>query len=158
METKNKMNQEQILNDEFQNLRKEIVDRYDALGLRASGEFERELQIDQRGLSISLYGASYTEQLVNGREPGRFPPIEAIEAWIGYKGIQAVDISVSSLAFLIARKIAREGTEIFKQGGTDLIDSIVTPERIQSIIDKVSVFYVNDFVLNVTNVFKEIAV
>ena len=47
------------------------------------------------------------------------------------------NISISSLAFLIARKIAREGTKYFKQGGTDLVDAVYTEQRIQMIINKV---------------------
>jgi len=151
------MTPEQILADEFDSLRLDIIAKHDELGMRASGDFANSLENVQNRLSISLIGNSYVEQLVNGRAPGKFPPLEEIEKWIEDKGIQAIDISVSSLAFLIARKIAREGTEYFKQGGTDLLDSVITPERIQSIIDKVSVFYVNDFVLKVTRELKAIS-
>ena len=80
----------------------------------------------------------YTEQLIFGRRPGKFPPIAAIEKWIMDKGITLEGkITASSLAFLIARKIAKEGTKYFQQGGTDLIESVITPQRIQSIISKV---------------------
>tara|TARA_R110002167_G_scaffold81296_2_gene222669 strand:+ start:4291 stop:4758 length:468 start_codon:yes stop_codon:yes gene_type:complete len=149
--------QEQILSDEFEQIRFDLIKRYDELGMRASGDFEKSLEVKQNKLSAELWGNHYIEQLVNGREPGKFPPIAAIEKWIGDKGISAFDISVSSLAFLIARKIAREGTEIFKKGGTDLVDSVITPERIQGIIDKVGRFYINEFTLNITNILKEVA-
>ena len=151
------MTPEQILSDEFEQLIQDLITRHDELGMRSSGDFADSLENVQNRLSISMYGNHYVEQLVNGREPGTFPPVAAIEKWIEEKGIAAIDISVSSLAFLIARKISREGTEYFKQGGTDLIDSVITPERIQTIIDKVSTFYVSDFVLNVTNELKQLA-
>ena len=151
------MTNEDILLAEFESLRDDIIHKYDELGMRASGDFANSLEIKQDRMHIELWGNHYVEQLVNGRAPGRFPPVEAIAKWIDDKGIQALDISVSSLAFLIARKISQEGTEYFKQGGTDLIDSVVTPKRIQSIIDKVSQFYVDDFVLNVTNELKALA-
>lgn len=151
------MTQEQILSDEFESIRLDLIAKHDELGMRASGSFADGLENEQNGLSIALYGNHYIEQLVNGREPGKFPPIDAIKQWIDDKGIQSLDISVSSLAFLIARKIANEGTEYFKQGGTDLIDAVITPERIQSVIDKVSVFRVNEFVLTVTNELKALA-
>ena len=146
------MNDEDILMAEFESLRDDIINKHDELGMRASSDFANNLEIRQDRMHIELWGNHYVEQLVNGREPGRFPPVEAIAKWI-----QALDVSASSLAFLIARKISQEGTEYFKQGGTDLIDSVITPQRIQSIIDKVSQFYVNDFVLNVTNELKALA-
>ncbi|MCR5863059.1 hypothetical protein LRS05_13395 [Flavobacterium sp. J372] len=46
------------------------------------------------------------------------------------------DTSLSSLAYLIARKIARKGWKP-KAGYEDVINAVATPERIQSIIDKV---------------------
>lgn len=153
------MTDEQILEAEFQKLRADIIEKYDELGMRASSRFERELEVEVDGLTARLTGVHYTEYLVDGREPGKQPPIKVIEEWIVDKGIANQiegQITVSSLAYLIARKIGREGTEYFKQGGTDLIDSVVTPERIQSIIDKVSVFYMNRFVSDIVDVFKEL--
>ena len=106
----------------------------------------------------SIFGNAYTEQLVNGREPGKFPPISVITKWINDKNISPTDnISVSSLAFLIARKIAQEGTKYFKDGGTDLIESVITPSRIQRIVDNVSEFHISSFVSDITNVFKQVA-
>lgn len=63
----------------------------------------------------SLYGQSYLFQLKHGRKPGRFPPIDSILDWIRIKGIIANDgvTNDRSLAFLFARKIAREGTDIY---------------------------------------------
>ena len=46
-------------------------------------------------------------------------------------------ITISSLAFLIARKIANEGWKRERFGGVELISTIVTDERIQMIIDDV---------------------
>lgn len=153
------MSAEEILKIEFDKLRADIIARYDALGLRASGQFEKDLQNKTTGLTGLLVGSHYTEQLVNGRPPGKYPPIDIIREWVEKKPIQIIGerISVSSLAFLIARKIAREGTEIYKKGGSDLISSVITPERVQSIIDKVTRFNVQQFSTEVSNIFKEFA-
>lgn len=152
-----------ILHMEFELLKRDLVKRYDELGMRASGKFENELevQVSESGSSITatLDGAHYTKQLVDGRRPGAFPPIQEIEQWIIDKGIQPIeeDLTTSTLAFLIARKIAREGTKYFQNGGTDLVDSVVTPQRIQSIIDKVSDFNVTSFVDGLTEELRKIA-
>jgi hypothetical protein len=137
------MTTQELLQVEFESIKKDLIDKHNELKMKASGKWQSTLNVEISGnddLTIArIYGEHYTEQLVYGREPGKFPPIKAIEKWIYDKGIQAIgkQIKISSLAFLIARKIAKEGTEYFKQGGTDLVSSVYTPERIQSIIDKV---------------------
>ena len=166
------MTSEEVLLSEFEKLKDEVVERYDQLGMRASGNFQQGMEVQGEGLTVRLLSEHYVDYLVDGRGPGKFPPIDIIEKWIEDKGIVSRiegDISVSSLAFLIARKIAggpypenykgdREGgTRYFKQGGTDLIDSVVTPERIQSIIDKVSVFNASIFTTRFTKLFQELA-
>lgn len=149
----------QILEKEFEAIQRDLIAQYDKLGMRASGQWANTLDTQVTGLSAKIVGQDYTEFLVDGRKPGKFPPIAKIEQWIKDKGIKPIEASmkISSLAFLIARKISREGTEYFKQGGTDLIDAVITPQRIQGIIDKVSTFFISDFVLNVTNQLKEVA-
>lgn len=129
----------EILQSEFDELAKDFVKRYDELGMRASGRWANELEqtVTENGSKFKavVSGAAYSRQLVNGRAPGKFPPIGAIQQWIKDKGIRS-NIKPESLAFLIARKIAREGTKYYPRG-TDLIDSVYTDERIQKIINKV---------------------
>lgn len=70
-------------------------------------------------VSVSL--ADYWKYLEYGRKPGKFPPISAIENWIKVKRILPHSITLKSgktvlptipqLSFLIARKIARDGTK-----------------------------------------------
>lgn len=147
----------EILKTEFEALREELKEKHLQLGMKASGQWIESLDNKSQRLSGQLWGEPYTEQLVNGRAPGKFPPIAMIEKWIYDKGITPDGIKISSLAFLIARKIANEGTEYFKQGGTDLVDAVITPKRIQEIIDKVSEFHINSFLSEVTGVFKQMA-
>lgn len=62
---------------------------------------------------ISL--ASYWKYVEYGRKPGRFPPIQNIYSWIDKKPVMPRPIkglkapSRKQLAYLVARKIAREG-------------------------------------------------
>lgn len=66
-------------------------------------------------VSISL--EDYWYYVENGRKPGRFPPIDKILEWIKVKPVIPYTDSrgrlptEEQLAFLIARKIANEGTE-----------------------------------------------
>jgi len=78
--------------------------------------------------------------LETGRKSGKQPPIETIKQWIQDKGVFTAilqQISISSLAFLIARKIGREGWKREQHGGVNLISEVVTDERIQRIINEV---------------------
>jgi len=134
------MTVEQVLEKEFISLQEDFVKKYDELGMRSSGEWSESLEHPVTPTSAKIIAEDYTTQLVKGRRPGSFPPIDAIKKWIVDKGIVnniKGNISISSLAFLIARKIAREGTKYFKQGGTDLVDAVYTEQRIQMIINKV---------------------
>lgn len=149
----------EILDKEFNLIKDDLIKKYDELGMRASGQWAKTLNVQTSGLTTKLFGQSYTEQLVFGRKPGKFPPIALIEQWIHDKGIKPIEenMKISTLAFLIARKISEDGTQYFQQGGTELIDSVITPARIQSIINKVSVFQINEFVLRFTNELKTLA-
>lgn len=58
-------------------------------------------------IHITSVGIDYLYYLDQGRGPGKFPPVDKIEAWVANK---PVDID----PFLVGRKIAREGTTIYK--------------------------------------------
>lgn len=138
-----------ILTEEFNLLKEELIAKYDEKGMRASGNWANSLEVTVTGgLSAKLIGDEYSEQLEYGRKSGKQPPSQAIEQWIRDKGIMSRivgKISISSLAYLIARKIAREGWRREGYGGVELISEVVTPERIQKIIDRVSDSYIHLF-------------
>ena len=156
------MTSEEIIQKEFEQIKKDLIIRYQELGMKASGKWENsEINIDASNTNInaSIVGENYTKQLIFGREPGGFPPTKAIEDWIIAKGITPIEknLKISSLAFLIARKIAKEGTKYYQQGGTDLIESVITPERLDKIINQVGVINVNKTVTTLTTYLKNIA-
>ena len=153
------MNASSKLKEEFESLKDDLIERYNELGMKASGNWGETLNVEVKGLTATIYGENYTEQLVEGRAPGKFPPIEAIRQWIQDKGITPFDnISISSLAFLIARKIANDGTKYYQDGGTDLVSAVITPQRIQQIIDNVSEFSINNFYSEISKVLEDIKV
>jgi hypothetical protein len=128
----------EIFDREFNSLMEDLIKEYDRLGMRASGNWEDSLEVQTTEESGKIIGEKYSEQLEYGRRSGGFPPVQAIEKWIIDKGIVSKiqgEISVSSLAFLIARKIAREGWNREGFGGVELISNVVTDQRMQKIID-----------------------
>lgn len=130
------------LSEQFELLKQDLIVAYDRKGMRASGDFANSLEVVMLGMKAQLWGNAYAQQLETGRNAGRFPPISAIEKWIDDKNISARlngEITKSQLAFLIARKIAKEGWNRSGFGGVELISEVITTERIQKIIDEVGV-------------------
>lgn len=95
---------------------------YRAEGLKASGNWEKELEynvdVSTKRINITIDGAPYTEQLIRGRRKTKTstrgnPTLrEAIRQWINDKGLNPTDITKDSLAFLISRKIHRDGIKV----------------------------------------------
>lgn len=122
-----------IISDEYINeLMTEVASRFLIpkfleLGMNASGEWIDSIETSASNNVGKIRGRDYTEYLKNGRKPGKMPPIAPIERWaqvkLGLRGAQA-----KSAAFAIAKKIAKEGTEYYKQGGTELLDILESQE------------------------------
>ena len=148
----------QVLSKQFEALKKDLIIAYDAKGMRASGKFADSLEVRVEGLTAQLWGENYAQQLETGRKSGKFPPIDAIKKWIEEKGIASRiqgEISVGSLAFLIARKISREGWKREQFGGVELISQVVTDQRMQKIIDEVGVEQALKYTTEITKMIEE---
>lgn len=155
----------EILQQEFDALKTELIAKYDELGMRASGNWADSLEVVVSVNNAKIIGESYSEQLEYGRKAGGSTGTgktfsEAIEQWIKDKGIAnriEGEISVSSLAFLIVRKIMREGWKREEYGGVNLITQVITPERIQQIIDRIGVEHTAGFIRDITTFLKQAA-
>jgi hypothetical protein len=148
-----------ILKNELELLKTELIKEYDILGMRASGKWADALEVQTTETSGKILGLNYSEQLEFGRRAGKAPPRQAIEQWIRDKGLASRiegQISVSTLAFLIARKIAREGWKREGFGGVELISKVVTAERIQKILDKVGFEYRLEFQSSIIKELKQL--
>lgn len=153
------MSTESILSKEFELLKSDLIDLYDAKKMRASGKFADSLEVIVNENNAKLLGEDYSQQLETGRQAGKFPPIQDIKKWILEKGVFASalqTISISSLAFLIARKIAREGWKRERFGGIELISSVVTDQRIQKIIDEVGAVFAVRYTSEIIKLIKEL--
>lgn len=118
-----------------------LIENYNKLGLRASGEWEKSLngthEETDTGIKVIISGAKYTEQLSIGRKPGKMPPRQVILDWIREKNIQS-ELKPQTLAYLIQRKIGTEGIKVpnkYNRGG--LITDVLTNERINDLIKNV---------------------
>ncbi len=106
--------QREVLKQFLESVKADLISEQADRGITASGESAASLTVSLIGRNgVVLTGADYFLYQVRGRGPGRFPPFEAIKQWIKDKQLRFTNITEDSLAFLIARKIARQGTDIF---------------------------------------------
>ena len=143
----------EVLAAEFALLKADIIAAYEASGQVVSGNWSATVTAEPTAQGYSITAAGY----LNGRKLGKAPPSEAIEQWIKEKGIASrleKGMSVSSLAFLIARKIAREGWKP-KPGTLNPVEAVVTPQRIQQMLDKVGSVYITDVTTQIINYLKQ---
>lgn len=95
-------------------------------------------RVEVNGDSGKLLAADHFKYLVQGRGPGKFPPPDKMLEFVQnnpqvYWDAQRVfaNITEQGLAFIIGRKIAREGTDIFtgKKQGINLQGAIEAPKE-----------------------------
>lgn len=121
----------------------DIAQRHIDLGMKASGDFVRSLELREIENGAEIWGADYTKYLVNGRNPGKMPPKDAIVRWLmdkfGYD-----EKTAEKIAFPVRKKIAKEGTKWHNEESR-LIDAVLNDERIEKILDKLRIVMI-DFV------------
>jgi hypothetical protein len=113
------MTRDEIIQSSFQQLIDNIAAAHVAAGQKVSGTTIGSLEIQSvTAMGGQLWGASYIGVLDKGRRPGKFPPIAPIEQWVIARQIHtAWGMTSKSAAFIIARKIAQEGSTLYRQGG-----------------------------------------
>lgn len=131
------MDVKKIVDEELNALRLRIIDNHLKAGQKASGKTIASLRVESDDNGGTLYGRKAFGTLETGRRGGKVPKgfYRIIYQWMQDKGIQVE--RPKSFAYLVARKIAREGTKLYRQGGRDDIYSNEIPKTIESIGDKV---------------------
>lgn len=109
----------EVLNEMCEALIDEYRSELERNGHSATGELANSITFDitlsDNTFEITFDLADYWIYVENGRGPGKFPPPSSILDWIHAKNILPHEINgklptENSLAFLIGRKIANEGT------------------------------------------------
>ena len=126
-------------------LKADLIKAYNESGLKASGEFERQLETEATNEKAILYGAYHSQFMELGRRPGKRPPIAVMLKWIEDKKITpSPGMTKKALAFLIARKIGREGIKVpNKYNAVNVISKVITDERIMELISQLKFVEVN---------------
>lgn len=123
-----------IINEELLKLKDVIAANMQAQGLNASGKTSKSLEIVQNENGTALVGRSFFSVLETGRKAGKVPKNfrQIIEKWATDKGLTfETPAKLRSFSYLVARKIAAEGTKQYRTGRrtdvfTDAINETVT--------------------------------
>lgn len=157
------MEKEQIYMKYLERLRLKLIAKYEQLGLRASGKYEDELEPVVQGDKLIMLGAFHSQFMEHGREPGKFPPRKVIEDWIETKSSLPAEFKEkkSQFAFLIARKIAKEGIKVpneFNAGGviSEVVDEFLGND-INEMLNELGEIYLRRLQSDVLQIFKEVA-
>ncbi len=144
-------------------LKNKLIQKYDELGLRASGEFENELEYKVEKDNLKILGAPHSYYMDKGRASGGFPPISTIEDWIENKDNlpPIFKEKKKQFAFLIARKIANEGIQVpNKYNKGHVVDEVVNSflaEDIHHMIEEFGIENLGRIRASVANIFKQVA-
>ena len=119
-----------ILQNNIEKLKDNIISRHVAAGQVASGRtkagFEVKILTPNHG---QLLGYSYSGVLEQGRRGGKIPKEFRliIERWAIAKGITfSSEADRSRFAYFVSQKIRREGTKLYRSGGSiDIFSSAI---------------------------------
>lgn len=129
-----------IVFEELEDLRKRIISNIDSSGRRASGRTSESMRTDVSENRGVLFGRMAFGTLETGRKPGKVPAgfYQIIKQWVIDKGISFDSQSErNSFAYLVSRKIAREGTQLNRRGADTDVYTAEVPETISRIKDRV---------------------
>lgn len=105
--------------------------------------FDIQINLADQNYQFQLNMAPYWEALDKGRAAGKQPPTKEIKKWLQQPNVKSKfgmensdlslrtlkDYQLNGLAYVIARKIGREGTE-----ATNFYSAVVTEERINQLV------------------------
>lgn len=109
------MSFETLTHKHLTNLKSEIQAVMASKNLDNTGEASQSLEISGN----QLIGLDYIFYLDKGRSPGKFPPVQNLRDWVESKlGLSSKESK--SVAFLIGRKMANEGSGIYRNNAKGL--------------------------------------
>lgn len=124
----------ELVSSELEALKHTVIENQKNSGQVASGRTIASMKVEVTEEGGVLWGRSPFGTLETGRKPGKVPAgfWKIIRQWMDDKGIQVQ--KPDSFAYLVARKIANEGTQLFRNGGRD---DIYSPE-VKDTVERVS--------------------
>lgn len=130
-----------VITDELQRLAQRISDNIERNGQRASGKTQASLEVVDDGDAVALLGRKAFGVMETGRRGGRVPRnfADILLQWSIDKSIQFdSDRERKSFAYLLAKKIQKEGSQLFRDKGRADVYSNEIPIAIENIARRLS--------------------
>lgn len=133
-----------ILNEELESLRQRIIRNHIRAGQKASGRTIASLRVEVNDDNGTLFGRQAFGVLETGRKPGKVPKgfYQIIQQWVQDKRIHVNN--PKSFSYFVARKIAQEGTQLYREGGRADIYSPEIEKTIQNIMNRAFAIFKDD--------------
>lgn len=130
-----------------------VIPDFDSRDHNASGKWKNTLGVRSETSKGVITGMDYTQFLIDGRKPNKDQSPEALSHFARWAGhyifkpwIQNKGLNLNPYA--VAYIIAKEGTKIHKEGGSDFLEILESKEVQEFILkklgDKITVRVVND--------------
>lgn len=131
----------ELVASELEALKQRIIENHLSAGQVASGRTIASLKVEITEDGGVLWGRSPFGTLETGRKPGKVPAgfWKIIRQWMDDKGIQVE--KPDSFAYLVARKIAKEGTQLFRNGGRSDIYSPEVKDTVERVSDGIGILF-----------------
>jgi len=136
--------------EEFLNVVKDtIIQEQTKQGRVASGKSIDGYDIETADGSGTLYGVNYVGTLETGRKAGKIPQglRFIIRQWMDDKSLfsSEKESKKNSIAYLIARKIANEGTALYRSGGNSgVISNAINEQALTNFSSKILSSFQNE--------------
>jgi len=116
----------------------ELKEKHIELGQKASGKWVNSLEVVVSNGKGLILGEAYTEQLTKGRPPNKNQNTEDLRKWAGWAGNTFIkdwvkEKNLNLNPFAVAFNIAKKGTVSYGKGGSDLIDGVITEQRVNEL-------------------------
>lgn len=136
------MTTQEIITEELETLRAEIIEASTKAGQKASGRTYEGIQaVDVTDRGGKLVGPSYVRVLATGRRAGKVPydfP-EIIKEWAAYKGISfATERDFDRWARAVAWKIRKDGTSLWRDMGSQGLEADIFYTPIRNFIKRIT--------------------
>lgn len=139
----------QELITEFLNaIKDDMINYMDTENRNATGRSRASIQVvnvtDSGGQVVGNEGIEF---VFRGRGPGKMPPLFNIIEWCYARGIPR------AAAWIIAKRISEAGTKLYRSG-RDVLQEIITEERINKFIESLTVLYTVEIESDIKTLFE----
>lgn len=146
------MTDQEVIKEEIELILEDIIKVYEASGRKVSGQFAEGLEAIYEPYKATIRGFVYLAGRGKTKNKGKAgePTVQQrILVWLKQRGIRPIkeNMTLKSLSFAIAKKIHEQGTN--KSNWLKIYEQVITPERIDKIIDRISELNVNRIITEI---------